>query len=63
MRLSCYVEVFANGRQCVTQLIYPASKESVGVKAAAKGGKVTVKQAEMWEMGPAAFVDKRNEVK
>jgi sucrose-6-phosphate hydrolase SacC (GH32 family) len=53
------LEVFANGRQCVTQLIYPASKESVGVKAAAKGGKVVVKRAKMWEMKAASFSDKR----
>ncbi|HUW59899.1 MAG TPA: glycoside hydrolase family 32 protein [Candidatus Bathyarchaeia archaeon] len=53
------LEVFANGRQCVTQLIYPASRESVGVKVAAKGGKVVVKRAEMWEMAPATFEDKR----
>ena len=57
------LEIFANGRQCVTQLIYPASKASVGVKAAAKGGNVMVKRAEMWEMADAKFVDNRTKVK
>lgn len=57
------LEVFANNRQCVTQLIYPSSKQASGVKVAAKGGKVSVQRAEMWKMAPAKFIDKRSEVK
>ena len=32
------LEVFANGRQCVTQQIFPASREALAVKAFARGG-------------------------
>ena len=32
------LEVFANDRQCVTQQIFPASREALGVKAFARGG-------------------------
>lgn len=44
------VEVFANGRQCVTQRIYPTLSESVGVSLESDGGTSTVIRLDGWEM-------------
>ncbi|WP_165072688.1 GH32 C-terminal domain-containing protein [Paludisphaera rhizosphaerae] len=52
------LEVFANGRQCLTQQIFPESKDALGVTVSAKGGPVTV-STKAWEMAPAVFVDKK----
>ncbi len=53
------LEVFANDRQCVTQQIFPAGKESLRVKVCAKGGAATVRSGEAWDMAAAQFVDQR----
>jgi beta-fructofuranosidase len=53
------LEVFANDRQCVTQQIYPASREALGVKAFARGGEATIRSGAAWNMAPATFVDRR----
>jgi sucrose-6-phosphate hydrolase SacC (GH32 family) len=63
------VEVFANDRQCVTQQVFPESREATGVKVFATGfflgmnpGDVwatTVRSGEAWDMAPANFVDAR----
>lgn len=47
------VEVFANGRQCVTQRVYPERHDSRGVALSAKGGPYTVRSANAWDMAPA----------
>ena len=47
------LEVFANGRQCVTQRIYPFRKDSRGVKLFSTGGAVTVKSLHAWDMARA----------
>jgi len=44
------LEVFANSRQCVTQRIYPARSDSVGVVLFARGGGVAVRQLDAWKM-------------
>jgi sucrose-6-phosphate hydrolase SacC (GH32 family) len=44
------VEVFANGRQCVTQRVYPAGQDSTGVVLLAEGGPATVLKCVAWEM-------------
>ena len=44
------VEVFANGRQCLTQRIYPTRPDSVGVSLAARGGGVAVRRLDAWKM-------------
>jgi sucrose-6-phosphate hydrolase SacC (GH32 family) len=45
------LEVFANGRQCLTQRIYPTLDESVGVKLFAVGGEAVVLSVDAWDMG------------
>jgi sucrose-6-phosphate hydrolase SacC (GH32 family) len=47
------LEVFANGRQCVTQPIYPTRPDSLGVTVFARGGSVTVASLDAWDMAPA----------
>ena len=44
------VEVFANGRQCITQRIYPTRPDSQGVALFAPGGDVTVQRIQAWEL-------------
>ncbi|MBM83219.1 MAG: hypothetical protein CMJ78_21875 [Planctomycetaceae bacterium] len=44
------LEVFANGRQCITQRIYPSRTDSNQVKLFSKGAAVTVKSAQVWDM-------------
>jgi beta-fructofuranosidase len=46
------LEVFVNERQCLTQRIYPARKDSVGVKLFTRDGEMTVKSLEAWKMMP-----------
>lgn len=44
------VEVFANGRQCLTLRAYPGHADSVGVSVFARGGKATVRSLDAWQM-------------
>ena len=44
------VEVFANGRLCLTRRIYPTRPDSLGVAVFAEGGPAWVKSLEAWEM-------------
>jgi beta-fructofuranosidase len=53
------LEVFANDRQCITQQVFPASKEALGVKILARGGPVVVRSVKAWDMAPAQFIDKK----
>jgi len=47
------LEVFANGRQCLTQRVYPTRRDSVGVSLFARGGVATVERLDVWDMAPA----------
>ncbi len=47
------LEVYANGRQCVTQRIYPSRPDSLGVALVSRGGSVKVKSLDAWDMSPA----------
>ncbi len=47
------IEVFANGRQCITQRIYPSREDSLGVSLFARGGEAHLMQLDAWRMGPA----------
>lgn len=47
------VEVFANGRQCLTQRIYPTRTDSLGVSLFAAGGPVRVRSVRAWRLSPA----------
>ncbi len=44
------LEVFANGRQCVTQRVYPTREDSVGVQVFSEGGDSQVEKLQAWEM-------------
>jgi len=44
------VEVFANERQAVMRRIYPIRKDSLGVELFSKGGSMTVKSLQSWDM-------------
>jgi sucrose-6-phosphate hydrolase SacC (GH32 family) len=44
------LEVYANGRQCLTQRIYPIQRDSLGVRLLASGGEARVERVEAWEM-------------
>jgi len=46
------LEVFANGRQCITQRIYPTRSDSLGVRLFARGGSALVRKLEAWDMTP-----------
>ncbi len=45
------VEVFANGRECVTRVVYPEPQD-LGVEVFAEDGGVVVKSVEVWEVVP-----------
>jgi len=47
------LEVFANGRQCITQRFHPTRSDSLGVSLFATGGAARVASAEAWDMAPA----------
>lgn len=44
------VEVFANGRQCLTRRLYPTRPDSLGVAAFALGAPASLRSLEAWEM-------------
>ena len=46
------LEVFANGRQCVTQRIYPTLPSSKGVALFSHAGATQVKSLDAWDMAP-----------
>lgn len=46
------IEVFANGRQCVTQVVYPELSASNMVKAFTSGDPVQLDVFEAWQMAP-----------
>lgn len=47
------IEVYANGRQCVTQRIYPTRSDSQGIVLFSKGGNTIVQSCKAWDMAPA----------
>ena len=47
------LEVFANGRQCLTQRIYPTRDDSLGIALYSKGGDARVVVLNVWEMTAA----------
>jgi sucrose-6-phosphate hydrolase SacC (GH32 family) len=51
------LEVFANDRQCITQQVFPARTDSLGIKVSAKAGPAKVRVLEAWDMAPARFVN------
>jgi beta-fructofuranosidase len=45
------VEVFANGRACVTSRVYPSRRDSLGVALFAEGGAAEARSIDVWEIG------------
>ena len=46
------LEVYVNGRQCVTQRIYPSREDATEVRLLARGGAVTVRRLDAWDLAP-----------
>jgi beta-fructofuranosidase len=46
------IEVFANGRACLTARTYPTRADSVGVDLVARGGVATLRSCDVWELRP-----------
>jgi beta-fructofuranosidase len=49
------LEVFANGRQCLTQRVYPTLEESVGVSLFNVGDDAAVATVDAWGMAATVF--------
>lgn len=48
------VEVFVNGRQCITQRIYPSREDSRAIRLFARGGSGKATLLKAWDMEPVA---------
>ena len=46
------IEVFANGRQCVTQRVYPILENSQGVEVFSEKGGAMVESITTWDIAP-----------
>ncbi len=44
------IEVFANGRACITARVYPSRPDSLGVKVFARGDEVRLRSLDVWEL-------------
>lgn len=47
------LEVFVNGRQCITQVVYPTSKDATGLLVFSNDAPVKVEQVRSWNLFPA----------
>lgn len=50
------LEVYANGRQCLTQRIYPTRDDSLGVRLFSEGGPTPFGTIDAWDMAPITVV-------
>ena len=48
------IEIFANGRACLTSRIYPSRSDSLGIGVFARGDKARLKALNVWEMRPVS---------
>lgn len=46
------LEAFANGRQCITQVIYPTLDDALGIQVFCDDGSIQVEAVEAWELAP-----------
>jgi beta-fructofuranosidase len=46
------IELYANGRHCLTSRVYPDA-DSTGLSIAATGGRAAVESLSVWELEPA----------
>ena len=44
------IEVFANGRQCLTKRIYPVQADSIGIGLVAQEGKAVLRSMDVWQI-------------
>jgi beta-fructofuranosidase len=51
------VEIYANGRHCLTSRVYPTRDEAVGISAVAEGGRASITSLSAWEMDEAMPTD------
>jgi len=47
------LEVFANNRQCITQVVYPCLEDAIHIKVFADDAPVTVNNVQAWKLFPA----------
>ena len=57
LRLQVYldasvIEIFANGRACITDRVYPANTRSLGIGLFARGGQARLRSIQLWDLGP-----------
>lgn len=55
------MEVFANGRQCITQRLWPTRADSVGVSLFARGADAKMRSLEAWDMAPTSLAPFKTE--
>ena len=46
------IEIFANGRQCVTQRVYPTRLDSRGIEVFSSGGLSFINNLKVWDISP-----------
>jgi len=51
------IEIYANGRHCLTSRVYPTRDDAVGVSARAEGGRAEIASLSAWELGEAMPTD------
>jgi beta-fructofuranosidase len=51
------VEIYANGRHCLTSRVYPTRGDAVGISAVAEGGRASIASLSAWAMGEAMPTD------
>jgi len=51
----CMIEVFANGRQCVTQVVYPKLRTSDKVKVFSTDDSIKIKNIQSYEIAPTTI--------
>ena len=47
------LEVFANDRQCITQVIYPTLKDAIHIQVFAEDAPIRVEELKFWKLFPA----------
>jgi len=56
------LEVFANGRQSITQQIFPSRQDSLGLRVGSRGGAATLRTLRAWDMAPTPVVNEKHGV-
>ncbi|WP_280587005.1 glycoside hydrolase family 32 protein [Halorubrum sp. Boch-26] len=51
------IEIYANGRHCLTSRVYPTRDDAVEISAVAEGGRASISSLSAWEMDEAMPTD------